>query len=518
MADDDRPRDPDDRPPRTDRIRIVGAESASEAAGRGEPEEGAPGRPRTDDPNRFGAIPIISPDDPPPAELSGDEPGGAPPDDDDDLPSTRPIDIAPEQAEESQQAPPEPAAPASPPPPPPPEEDELPSWTARLAEDDVDDDLDAWADLSPPSASWAGKDDPPDDFSDLVAGDDETDIGAAPPEPGAPRPPTVTIEDTDSPPPGADMPSAAGPPQREADPYPPSREEPGDPYPPQRGQPVETGGGGGPRDMQQAVVVGVGFAVLFFICAFLGPAFLVILAAGVVVLATAEFFNAVRRAGYHPAPLVGIVGSGCMVLACYWKGEVAFPLVTFLVVTTALLWWLLEMGGERAVANIGITVLPVLYIGGFGAFAALLLRDPVGNGVGLLFGAVLVTVAADVGGLFVGQQMGRTRFSDASPNKTVEGLVGGAAAAVIVAVVVLGVIGVHPWDIGDAFLLGLVAAIVAPVGDLCESMLKRDLGVKDMSGVLPGHGGFLDRFDGLLFVLPATYYIVALLETWANAP
>ena len=67
--------------------------------------------------------------------------------------------------------------------------------------------------------------------------------------------------------------------------------------------------------------------------------------------------------------------------------------------------------------------------------------------------------------------------------------------------------GLAPWDAGSAIALGIVVAIVAPLGDLCESMIKRDLGIKDMSAVLPGHGGLLDRFDALLFCLPAAYYL-----------
>ena len=70
----------------------------------------------------------------------------------------------------------------------------------------------------------------------------------------------------------------------------------------------------------------------------------------------------------------------------------------------------------------------------------------------------------------------------------------------------------NPWDVGSAAALAVVVSIIGPLGDLCESMVKRDLGIKDMGTILPGHGGLLDRFDALLFVLPATYYLVRLLE------
>jgi phosphatidate cytidylyltransferase len=80
--------------------------------------------------------------------------------------------------------------------------------------------------------------------------------------------------------------------------------------------------------------------------------------------------------------------------------------------------------------------------------------------------------------------------------------------AVLVSILVtFAALRINPWtEFGDALLLGLAVAVAAPLGDLCESLLKRDLDVKDMGSLLPGHGGFLDRFDAMLFALPAGYY------------
>jgi phosphatidate cytidylyltransferase len=163
------------------------------------------------------------------------------------------------------------------------------------------------------------------------------------------------------------------------------------------------------------------------------------------------------------------------------------------------------------VLNVGVTVLGVAYVGLLGSFAALLLKWPNDNGIGLLLGAVIATVGYDVGGFFIGRRIGQSPLApEVSPHKTYEGLVGGMAVSVLVSVGIVSQIG--PWDFGSALALGVMASIVAPLGDLSESMLKRDLGIKDAGGVLPGHGGLLDRFDGLLFVLPATYYLARVLD------
>ncbi len=267
------------------------------------------------------------------------------------------------------------------------------------------------------------------------------------------------------------------------------------------------------RDLRTAVAVGVAvLAVALGLFAALGPLGGMIVAVPIITYATYEYFVAVNTAGFEAPMPVGVAASAGLAIAAYNYGEGAIPLVLVLSVAVSFLWYLVNAGGDRPVANVGVTLLGIGWIGLFGSFAALLLADPAGNGVALLLAAVIPTIGYDVGALFVGRSAGSRPLSPASPNKTIEGLAGGMLLAIVVAVLFSTVAGgVHPFDEWQEGLkVGLLVALLAPLGDLVESLVKRDLGIKDMGSVLPGHGGLLDRFDALLFVLPAVWYLAVL--------
>jgi phosphatidate cytidylyltransferase len=380
----------------------------------------------------------------------------------------------------------------------------LPHWTEPATgevqrilpdEDDTgvsaapDEDLEAWSSFATSGPRWrdsAGDWAEPDYDADALRADDSTRLGA--------------LDDRDRPDPGDfffQEPVAEEPP-----PVIRTGVRPAPPVPPNAS---------GDRDMPMAIGIGVGLAALFLLLLAVGPGPLMFLVAGVLVLAAAELFGALHRGGYQPATLLGLVAVGAFAGAAYWKGETALPLVLALSTVFALLWYLVGVTRHAPTLNAAVTVFGIAYIGLLGSYAALILKLP--NGRGILIGTVVAVVANDVGALVVGRQAGRAPIApNISPNKTVEGTIGGALASIIVSFVVLGVIKIHPWDGGSALALGLVVALAAPLGDLAESMLKRDLGVKDMGTVLPGHGGLLDRFDALLFCLPATYYLCRILD------
>ena len=293
----------------------------------------------------------------------------------------------------------------------------------------------------------------------------------------------------------------------------PSADEPVAPAPPGRGTPRTGRSADGGRDMPMAIVTGVGLGALALVSFKIGSDATLALTTILLVVAAAEFFLALRRSGYQPASLLGVTAVAALNLAAYWRFEAAVPLVLGLTVLFTMLWYLTGVDRQAPLLNASVTLLGVLYVGFLGSFAGLMLTDP--NGIGMLLAAVLCTVAYDTGGLVVGRMAGRSPLSAVSPNKTMEGLVGGMAVCFAVAVLVVARItpfGQDPGDLSSAFVLGVVAALAAPLGDLCESMIKRDLGIKDMGNILPGHGGLMDRFDALLFVLPATYYAARLMD------
>jgi CDP-diglyceride synthetase len=240
-----------------------------------------------------------------------------------------------------------------------------------------------------------------------------------------------------------------------------------------------------------------------------GPGPASVLVSIIVAMGVIELCGALRTQGYRPAGLVALLGSVGLVLGAYHGGESAFAAVVALVAPVTLLWYLAGVSKARPAPGIASTFLVFGYVGIMGGFAGLILASP--DGIGLLLGIVLCCVASDIGAFVAGRKFGRRHIAPSiSPNKTVEGLLAGMAASVVIGFVLVG--SISPWGRFSALALGVVVAVLAPLGDLCESLIKRDLGVKDLGGLLPGHGGVLDRFDAMLFCLPAVYYLIKFLD------
>lgn len=270
------------------------------------------------------------------------------------------------------------------------------------------------------------------------------------------------------------------------------------------------------RDLPTALLTAGIVLVVAFACFNAGTTATGYLAAAILGFGTLELANGLRAKGFKPATLLALLGSVGLVVSAREYGVSAYPIFFALVAVFSMLWFLWEVTPGRPLLGVATTLLAFGYVGGLGGFAGLLLQSP--DGVGLLLGVVICTVAYDVLGFFIGSQFGKSHIAPRiSPNKTFEGTLAGMSASVVLgwAIVGGGLIGdgIHPWDSKSGLALGLLVALGAFFGDLCESMLKRDLGVKDFGTLLPGHGGILDRFDALLFCLPITYYLALHLNT-----
>ena len=274
--------------------------------------------------------------------------------------------------------------------------------------------------------------------------------------------------------------------------------------PPSTHQPLSVRRSRAGRDLPAAIGVGVGLgAVIVASLVVLEPLFVaVVLALGA--LGSWELSQALATRGIR-IPLVPVVGGGwAMLVGTYLAGTEALAIATALTGLACLLWRL-PAGQDGFVADATAGVFVVAYLPLLGSFVILMLTEPDGSWRVAAF--VLVTVASDVGGYAAGALLGRHPMAPRiSPKKSWEGFAGSLAACLVVGVLTVAW-GLHgPWTAG--VVLGVCTACLATLGDLMESLIKRDLGIKDMSNVLPGHGGMMDRLDSLLAVAPVAWLVL----------
>ncbi|WP_077300147.1 phosphatidate cytidylyltransferase [Virgibacillus pantothenticus] len=154
----------------------------------------------------------------------------------------------------------------------------------------------------------------------------------------------------------------------------------------------------------------------------------------------------------------------------------------------------------------GIVLISAIYVG-FGFYYLLLARESEGGGLATILYIFLLIWSTDTGALFIGRAFGKRKlWPKISPNKTIEGALGGVLLAIIVSIIFQLI---HPLEDSIIVMMGVavIASVFGQIGDLVESAFKRHFGVKDSGNVLPGHGGILDRFDSLLFVLPILHLV-----------
>ena len=269
-------------------------------------------------------------------------------------------------------------------------------------------------------------------------------------------------------------------------------------------EPEEANGSAGGRNLPVAIATGLGLAGLVFGTVLWRPAAWFVLVAVVLLIAQYELYSTLARRGYRPATPLGLAGGAVLLAGAYWRGTEALSFGLGLTFVGAFLWFLVDTNRDRVTSNIAATILGVVYVPLLGAHA--ILMRSLADGIALTIAFIGVVAFYDIGAYASGSFFGKHKIApEVSPSKTWEG----AAGATVFVFGMALLIGPHlgPFDVGSSALLAACAALLAPLGDLGESMLKRDLDVKDMGTLLPGHGGALDRVDALLFVAPAAYWL-----------
>jgi len=258
------------------------------------------------------------------------------------------------------------------------------------------------------------------------------------------------------------------------------------------------------RNLPAAIGVGAGLGGLAILTLFTVKATFLLYMAVVVGIALWELSRAVAARQIRlPVPPVAAGGALALALA-YWKGE--RPLVAcFAITVMVIVAWRLAGGVDGYLRDVTTGVFALAYLPLPACFVALMLAAPDGPRRTLVL--LILTVCSDVGGYVAGITIGRHLMAPAiSPKKTWEGFAGSAFACMLGGAISLALL-LH-GAIWQGILLGVAALVSATLGDLAESMIKRDLQIKDMGTVLPGHGGILDRIDSLLIAAPVVWLLL----------
>ncbi|MGH8002828.1 MAG: phosphatidate cytidylyltransferase [Brasilonema sp.] len=283
------------------------------------------------------------------------------------------------------------------------------------------------------------------------------------------------------------------------------------------------------------IVSGIIAIALALTATLLGGWYYTLLFAVIIFLGQLEYFNLVRAKGMAPAAKTTMFVSQLLLIICTFDENLADAVMP--VAGTFICFYLLFQPKMATIADIAASILGLFYTGYLPSYwvrlrsldGAAISNLPVSDYLSTIWtnivhqdfgslpqglvGTALTFVciwATDIGAYIIGKFFGKTPLSEISPKKTVEGAVFGVAASVVVAVIAAYYLNWSKFLL-TGVALGLLIGIAALLGDLTESMLKRDAGVKDSGQLIPGHGGILDRTDSYIFTAPLVYYFVTLL-------
>ena len=280
-----------------------------------------------------------------------------------------------------------------------------------------------------------------------------------------------------------------------------------DPAGAEAGMPRRERGARAGRNLPVAIVTGLLLAGVLITTLVLSRPVFVAFLLGIVTLALLELLTVLRARATRPARPVVLAMGGLLVVGAYLEGPAALSFGLLVTILAAFGWYLVDRGRTEVTRNVAATIFAVVYV----PFMAAHLSLVVGRAehyVGALMGYAVLVVVYDTAAYATGATLGRRPIApQVSPNKSWEGAIGASVACLAAGAFLLPLW--EPWTLASGLVLAGATCVVAPLGDLSESMLKRDLAVKDMGSILPGHGGVLDRVDALLFMAPVLYYVLA---------
>lgn len=268
-------------------------------------------------------------------------------------------------------------------------------------------------------------------------------------------------------------------------------------------------------------LVGIPLLILLI---FVGEGVPFILGIGIIsIIGLVEFYRGVRRTGADPQLWVGVASAFLFLFAArhqFQEKQFSLPGVLTLFIIVALIIELLRKN-RAPIKNLGATIVGAVYVGWLFSYLIAInsipgdplqihpIPVPIRLGGWLVLYIVFTTWASDTMAFFIGRKWGKRKLAPRlSPGKSWEGFAAGMMFATVMSVVMSRPLGI---PLLHAVVLGVVISIAGVIGDLAESSIKRDIGIKDFGSMMPGHGGILDRFDSLLFAAPLFYYYVTLI-------
>lgn len=254
------------------------------------------------------------------------------------------------------------------------------------------------------------------------------------------------------------------------------------------------------RSLAQAVVTGLVLLGIIIVCAIGGRSWFFVLATVVVLMAMFELLDALVQTGRRPSIPLGLAATLGILIAAYEEKFAYIGIILAVATYAAMVYALRTRRGVTAGSDAAWTIFGLTWIAGGGAGAvSILVMD---GGLALLIASVLIVACDDIGAYFAGTTFGRHKMAPSiSPAKSWEGFAGGICTALAAGLLFAALL--REMTVADGLTIGAMSGLLAPVGDLVESLVKREIGIKDSGRLLPGHGGMLDRLDAIIFCCPA---------------